>query len=106
VSEPRRAGQRRDRPRRGGDQGGLLGLPAGGIAAGLLVVYLLPEIRERLDDPATEATMSLVSGYAAFLPADQFGLSGVLSTVACGLHLGYRAPELQGPQTRLRTQTL
>jgi Na+/H+ antiporter len=83
-----------------------LGVAAGGIAVGLLVGYLLAEIRKRLDDPATEATMSLFSGYAAFLPADQLGLSGVLATVACGLYLGYRAPELQGPQTRLRTQTL
>jgi CPA1 family monovalent cation:H+ antiporter len=83
-----------------------LGVAAGGIAIGLLVGYLLAEIRKRLDDPATEATMSLFSGYAAFLPADQLGLSGVLATVACGLYLGYRAPELQGPQTRLRTQTL
>ncbi|HEY0278475.1 MAG TPA: Na+/H+ antiporter, partial [Solirubrobacterales bacterium] len=79
---------------------------AGGIAVGLLVGYLLAEIRKRLDDPMTEATMSLFSGYAAFLPADQLGLSGVLATVACGLYLGYRAPELQGPQTRLQTQTV
>jgi monovalent cation/hydrogen antiporter len=79
---------------------------AGGIAIGLLVGYLLAEIRKRLDDPLTEASMSLFSGYAAFLPADQLGLSGVLATVACGLYLGYRAPELQGPQTRLQTQTL
>jgi NhaP-type Na+/H+ or K+/H+ antiporter len=79
---------------------------AGGIAVGLVVGYLLAEIRKRLDDPMTEATMSLFSGYAAFLPADQLGLSGVLATVACGLYLGYRAPELQGPQTRLQTLTV
>jgi hypothetical protein len=48
-----------------------LGVAAGGIAVGLLVGYLLAEIRKRLDDPATEATMSLFSGYAAFLPADR-----------------------------------
>jgi CPA1 family monovalent cation:H+ antiporter len=79
---------------------------AGGIALGLVVGYLLAEIRKRLDDPMTEATMSLFSGYAAFLPADQLGLSGVLATVACGLYLGYRAPELAGPQTRLQTLTV
>src|SRR6202012_5513246 len=53
---------------------------AGGIAIGLVVGYLLAEIRKRLDDPMTEATMSLFSGYAAFLPADQLRLSGVLPT--------------------------
>jgi monovalent cation/hydrogen antiporter len=83
-----------------------LGVAAGGIAVGLVAGYLLAEIRKRLDDPMTEATMSLFSGYAAFLPADQLGLSGVLATVACGLYLGYRAPELQGPQTRLQTLTV
>jgi CPA1 family monovalent cation:H+ antiporter len=79
---------------------------AGGIAIGLVVGHLLAEIRRRIDDPLTEATMSLFTGYAAFLPAEQLGLSGVLATVACGLYLGYRAPELQSPQTRLQTHTL
>lgn len=31
---------------------------------------------------------------------------GVLASVACGLYFGYRAPELQGPQTRLQTLTV
>jgi monovalent cation/hydrogen antiporter len=83
-----------------------LGVAAGGIAVGLVAGYLLAEIRKRIDDPMTASAISLFSGYAAFLPADQLGLSGVLATVACGLYLGYRSPELQSPQIRLQTLTL
>jgi monovalent cation/hydrogen antiporter len=83
-----------------------LGVAAGGIAVGLVAGYLLAAIRRRIDDPMTASSISLFSGYAAFLPADQLGLSGVLATVACGLYIGFRAPELQSPQTRLQTLTL
>ena len=47
--------------------------PAGGIAIGLVVGYLVAEIRRRIDDPTTEVTISLFTGYAAFLPADEIG---------------------------------
>jgi monovalent cation/hydrogen antiporter len=75
---------------------------AGGVALGLAVGYLVGEIRRRLDDPQTEITISLVTGYAAFLPAEQLHLSGVLSVVTAGLYLGWRAPELASPPTRLQ----
>jgi Na+/H+ antiporter len=75
---------------------------AGGIAIGLAVGYVIGEIRRRLDDPPTEITITLFTGYAAFLPADQLHLSGVLAVVAAGLYLGWRAPELARPATRLQ----
>jgi CPA1 family monovalent cation:H+ antiporter len=82
-----------------------LGVAAGGIAVGLLVGYLLAEIRKRLDDPATEATMSLFSGYAAFLPATSSVSPGYWRQSPAA-STSVTAPELQGPQARLRTQTL
>ena len=45
--------------------------------------------------------LSVVTGYAAFLPADRLGLWGVLAAVAAGLYLGWRAPQLASPATRL-----
>jgi Na+/H+ antiporter len=75
---------------------------AGGIAVGLAVGWLIGEIRRRLDDPPTEITLTLFTGYAAFLPAEQLHLSGVLAVVAAGLWLGWRAPELASPATRLQ----
>jgi CPA1 family monovalent cation:H+ antiporter len=69
---------------------------------GLAVGYVVGEVRRRLDDPPTEITISLITGYVAFLPAEQFHLSGVLAVVAAGLYLGWRAPELASPSTRLQ----
>ena len=74
----------------------------GGVALGLAVGYVVGEVRRRLDDPPTEITISLITGYVAFLPAEQFHLSGVLAVVAAGLYLGWRAPELASPSTRLQ----
>jgi monovalent cation/hydrogen antiporter len=74
----------------------------GGIAIGLVVGYVVAEIRRRLDDTPTELTISLLTAYAAFVPADQLGLSGVLAAVTTGIYLGWRAPEVASPQTRLQ----
>ena len=80
-----------------------VGAAAGGIAIGLAVGFVVAAIRRRLDDPPTEITISLLTGYAAFLPADALGASGVLAAVTAGLYLGWRAPELISPETRLQS---
>jgi len=74
----------------------------GGVAIGLAVGYLVGEIRRLLDDPPTEITISLITGYVAFLPAEELHLSGVLAAVAAGLYLGWRGPELSSAPTRLQ----
>jgi Na+/H+ antiporter len=79
-----------------------VGAAAGGIAIGFAVGFIVAEIRRRLDDTTTELTISLLTAYAAFIPADELGLSGVLASVTTGLYLGWRAPELASPQTRLQ----
>ncbi len=79
---------------------------AGGVALGLAVGYVIGEIRRRLDDPQTEITISLITGYAAFLPAEHLHVSGVLSVVTAGLYLGWRAPELASPSTRLQVSAV
>ncbi|MGH9211202.1 MAG: Na+/H+ antiporter [Acidimicrobiales bacterium] len=74
----------------------------GGIALGLAVAVVAGAIRQRLDDPFTEITISLFTGYAAYLPAEKLHLSGVLAAVAAGLYLGWRGPQLASPSTRLQ----
>ncbi len=76
---------------------------SGGIAIGLIVGYLVAEIRSRIEDPTTEVTISLFTGYAAFLSADEIGASGVLAAVTAGIYLGWRAPQLVSAETRLRS---
>jgi Na+/H+ antiporter len=78
----------------------------GGIAIGLAVGFVIAWIRKRLFDPLTEITISLLTGYAAFLPANQLGLSGVLAVVTTGAYMGWRAPELTDARTRLQTLPL
>jgi monovalent cation/hydrogen antiporter len=80
-----------------------LGAAAGGIAIGLAVGFAVAEIRRRLDDAPTEITISLFTAYAAFIPADELGLSGVLAAVTAGVYLGWRAPELITAPTRLQS---
>jgi len=58
---------------------------AGGIAVGLAVGWVIVAIRRRLDDPLVEIVLSLVTGYAAYLPAERLGASGVLAAVTAGL---------------------
>jgi CPA1 family monovalent cation:H+ antiporter len=79
-----------------------LGDAAGGLAIGLVVGWVIAEIRKRVNDVNTELTISLFSAYGAFIPADQLGVSGVLAVVACGLVLGFRAPEIASPESRMQ----
>jgi monovalent cation/hydrogen antiporter len=74
---------------------------AGGVAIGLAVGWLIAEARRRIEDPVVEIALSVVTGYAAYLPADRLGASGVLAAVTAGLYVGWRAPELASPATRL-----
>ena len=73
----------------------------GGIAIGLAVGWAIAEVRRRVTDVNTELTISLFSAYGAFVPADQLGVSGVLAVVACGVYLGFRAPEISSPESRM-----
>lgn len=75
---------------------------AGGIAIGLAVGYVVSAIRRRLDDPPTEITISLLTGFAAYIPADAIGASGVLAAVTTGVYMGWRAHKLASPETRLQ----
>ena len=74
----------------------------GGIAIGLGVGFLIRQVRRRLDDPPLEITISLLSGFFAYLPAQAAGVSGVLAAVTVGIYMGWHTPELTSAQTRLQ----
>lgn len=74
----------------------------GGIVLGLVVGWLAEQFHKRVDDAPIEITVSLLTPFAAYLLAEQVGVSGVLAVVTAGLHLGWRLPELLSFQTRLR----
>ena len=74
----------------------------GGIGIGLVVGFLVAEVRRRLDNPPLEVTIALMTGYFAFIPAAAAGASGVLAVVTAGVYLGWLTPELTSVQTRLQ----
>ena len=73
-----------------------------GIAIGLAVGWVIAEIRKRTPDPQISVTISLVSGYAAFVPANAIGTSGVLAAVTTGIYMGLRGPSIIPARVRLQ----
>jgi Na+/H+ antiporter len=72
-----------------------------GIAIGLAIGYVVAALLRRIDDAPTEITISLVTAYFAYLPAEALDVSGVLAVVTAGLYMGWHAPTIHGVETRL-----
>ena len=81
--------------------GRFVAVATGGVAIGLAVGWLIATVRTRLSDLPVEITVSLLTPYAAYLPAELFGVSGVLAVVTAGLYLGRRASRIMGSDVRL-----
>jgi Na+/H+ antiporter len=75
----------------------------GGVIIGLAAGWLIRQIRSRIDDPPTEMTISILSGYVGYLPAEELGLSGVLAAVTTGLYMAWYTPQLTTPVLRLQS---
>jgi Na+/H+ antiporter len=80
-------------------------LSTGGFAVGLAVAYAIGKLRDLLrrlhaTESLVETTLSLMTGYAAYLLADALHVSGVLSVVAAGLYSGWRDPVRMDVETR------
>jgi CPA1 family monovalent cation:H+ antiporter len=74
----------------------------GGILVGLMVGWLSALVMRPIDDPPIEITISILTPFAAYLPAEQLGVSGVLAVVTAGLYHGWRIPLLMSSRTRLQ----
>ncbi|UFS57473.1 Na+/H+ antiporter [Subtercola endophyticus] len=61
-----------------------------GLAVGLIVVLLRRLVRDRL----LVNTLSVVTPFLAYLPAEYFGVSGVVAVVTCGLLIFQTGPRL------------
>jgi CPA1 family monovalent cation:H+ antiporter len=80
-----------------------VGGAAAGFAIGLAVGWLVAEIRARTTDAQVSITISLLTGYAAFVPADALGVSGVVAAVTTGLYMGVRGPRIIPARIRLQS---
>jgi monovalent cation/hydrogen antiporter len=74
----------------------------GGLAIGLIAGWIIKQVRSRIDDPPTEITISILSGYAAYLPAEELGASGVIAAVTVGIYMGWHTPQLTTPIMRIQ----
>lgn len=70
----------------------LVKVGAGGVAIGLATGWAMLRLRRLLDDDAWQVTLSMLTPFAAYLPAERLHCSGVLAVVACGILLGARLP--------------
>lgn len=74
----------------------------GGIAFGLLVGLMVRWIHRRLDDPPVQITISLLTPFLAYLPAERLHASGVLAVVTAGIYLGWHSPLIVSARYRLQ----
>ncbi len=75
---------------------------AGGIAFGLLVGLAMRWVQRHLDDPPVQITISLLTPFVAYLPAERLHVSGVLATAAAGIYLGWHSPLIASARYRLQ----
>jgi Na+/H+ antiporter len=73
----------------------------GGIAYGLVVAWVIGHVRRRIHDPSIQILVALTTPFLAYIPAEEFHVSGVLATVTTGVYLGTRTEGLLQPASRL-----
>jgi CPA1 family monovalent cation:H+ antiporter len=74
---------------------------AGGIGFGLLVGAAIRWVQRHLDDPPVQITISLLTPFLAYLPAERMHASGVLAVVAAGIYIGWYSPLIVTARYRL-----
>ena len=77
---------------------------AGGIVMGLIIAWLASRLQRLLDDVPVQITISLLTPFAAYLPAERLHVSGVLAVVTAGLYLGWRVPQIITSRMRINAQ--
>jgi CPA1 family monovalent cation:H+ antiporter len=73
-----------------------------GAAIGLAVGWLVARLRRSIENPPVEMAISISTAYFAYLPAEALGVSGVIAAATVGVYLGWLAPQLIAPSTRLQ----
>jgi CPA1 family monovalent cation:H+ antiporter len=74
-----------------------------GVAVGFAVGILSAWVRVRIkEDVTVSITVSLLTGFAAFLGAEAIGASGILATVTAGLYVGRRLSRILTPEGRIQ----
>jgi CPA1 family monovalent cation:H+ antiporter len=73
----------------------------GGLLLGLAVGVVVARILRRVDDPVFAVVITFLAPAAAYIPAEQLGLSGVLATVVAGIYTGRHASRTLNSSARI-----
>lgn len=74
----------------------------GGAVIGFLLARAVEVVRRKLrSDPTFDTVISFMIPFAAYVPAEKVGSSGVIAVVTAGLVLGHRSPRYQPGASRL-----
>lgn len=73
----------------------------GGVAIGLAVALAVGAVRKHVRDPLLDTSLSFMTPFLAYLPAEQLHTSGVLAVVVAGLLLGHKSPVIQTASSRM-----
>jgi monovalent cation/hydrogen antiporter len=76
---------------------------AGGIAIGLAAGWLFGRLRAMASEPSIDLVLSVLTPFAAYVPAEKIHVSGVLAVVTAGVVIGARSQQLAEAGARLRT---
>jgi CPA1 family monovalent cation:H+ antiporter len=82
--------------------GRFVAVAGGGTAIGLAAGWLMGQIRRRVHQDSVGVLLSLLSPFAAYVPAEYLGFSGVLAVVAAGIYLGWELPRYVAYSARLQ----
>ena len=63
---------------------------AGGVAIGLVVGWVFAHLRIAGREPSIDVVLSVLTPFAAYVPAEKAGVSGVLAVVTAGVYVGTR----------------
>ena len=81
-------------------------LAAGGVAVGIAFGFVTTLVVARLREPRLEIIASLLAAWASYIGGEAIHVSGVLSTVACGLVIGWRQHAILSAATRVQAQAV
>lgn len=82
--------------------GQFFAVSVGGVAIGLVAAWFSNQIRQRIDEPRLQISISLLTAYVAYVPAQRVGASGVLAAVAAGLYASRKSGSVLSASSRLQ----
>lgn len=86
--------------------GDFVWVSVGGVGIGLVVGWAVTRIHRKIHDAPVGMTLQILTPYAAYLPAEHLGVSGVLAAVAAGLYIGHRSTLILDSRARLQSETI